>query len=884
MLYQPTNLIPSSFAGEGNDVIDASVSNVFSALLTGSSSTVWAYRLKIMQNSTGSAVMYDTGVVQLSEAFYPMNYDGQQNRLEITVPANTDPDNSMVNEYANGYKWTLTVWESYDSENPDETAVTSAEQFFWTKISSNVRIDATTAPATITSRENLWKAIYTSSSSVQWFQWTLAEVQGSTYKTVYKTNRIYGSSQIWFNYSGLVSDRTYAVQVTVTNQYGQTVTSAWAESTVHYDTVTVTGATNIQQTEDGVQVDWSGVQYIEGDALYKANDQPSDNYEILDDYPVEGQHSLDVEEDTYVRFQSSPTFNMEMSEGGTIVWAGKPDEYTGDGVDLIEFRDTNGVTRRKLRHEGFEPGLMPGQSVDSQSDEPANPLYITNGSVAANISSLAIDIDPVQLGTGTPSTNNVRPIGGFPLIRVQNNTFRYGIRWDGVEPIATERLWDGRGITLDTTNFSYNGSVNPNYDNPFDDIYPFNQMKLCNVDLDAYRALQAGEDIRHAITAWYGDSAFRDDGSNGFVGAYRPEYWYIADKDTDGTTVFGVSNGEVPNWNRIPAYIRGFGFATQGSTSTTLSCDSGQPYTNVTLADLHTYANNSGFTIDNIHYYSAELTAYLAEFGNMDAQVSLGFGVSDLYRQNASDIPLIAETGATRVVLPSAFGAVAINGATLDFGASNGAVVLANRRTCLGYEAYPDNNSYISVLFDKPLDITTSMYVSVHGLVNGNAIGNVSGYIGTNGKSTAYYRGSVMHANRWRYVLGAYRQTGTNNIWVCDGIDACDNYNALNTSVHRDTGYALPGSASAAVSGYISGIYTVEGYGAVPFATAIGGSSTRPIGDYVYVPTSGTGNTVLLVGAYSGNGRYCGPFYGRWVLSSGSSLWPYAVLPLLKNP
>lgn len=376
MLYQPTNLIPSAFAGEGNDVIDAAESNVFSALMTGSSSVVWAYQLHIMLNDENSTDAYDTGVVQLAQPFYPMNYNGVQNRLQITVPSYTsDPSNLMRNEIESGYKWTLSVWESYDAGDPDDTKVTSVEQFFWTKSASSIQIDAGTAPATITTRENLWKATYTSTSSVQWFQWTLAEVVDGNYNTVYQTGRIYGSSQIWFEYSGLVSDRTYAVRVQVVNQYGQSVTSAWKQSLVHYDTVTVTGATDINQTEEGVRADWSGVQYIEGTALYKADDSPSTNYAILDDYPVADQHSLDVESDTYVRFESSPTFNMEMSMDGTFVWAGTPDRYDPDpGATLIEFFDEDDVSVRKLRHEGFVPGLEPSDSLT-----PGQPLVPDDG-------------------------------------------------------------------------------------------------------------------------------------------------------------------------------------------------------------------------------------------------------------------------------------------------------------------------------------------------------------------------------------------------------------------------------------------------------------------------------------------------------------------------
>ena len=396
MLYQPTNLIPSAFAGEGNDVIDASQTNVFSALLTGSSSTIWAYQVKIMQNDTNSTLAYDTGVVQLSEAFYPMNYNGVQNRLEITIPSyNDDPNNLMRNEIEEGYKWTLSVWEQYSAGSPDDTKVTSVEQFFWTKVKSTIQIDPTTAPATITSRENLWKAIYTSTSSVQWFQWTLAEVVDGAYNTVYQTKRIYGSSQIWFEYSGLVSDRTYAVQVQVVNQYGQSVTSPWVQSAVSYDTVTVSGATNIQQTEEGVQSDWSGVQFIEGTALYKADDSPSNNYQILNNYPVEGQHTLDVEDDTYVRFESSPTFEMQMSDDGTVVWAGQPDRYDPNAsTTLLEFTDTSSNQIRTLQHVGFRPGLEPGGNIDVEAG--SADILTVNASTGASAKSLLVNIEPDQ--------------------------------------------------------------------------------------------------------------------------------------------------------------------------------------------------------------------------------------------------------------------------------------------------------------------------------------------------------------------------------------------------------------------------------------------------------------------------------------------------------
>lgn len=454
-------------------------------------------------------------------------------------------------------------------------------------------------------------------------------------------------------------------------------------------------------------------------------------------------------------------------------------------------------------------------------------------------------------------------------------THVYGVRWDKTNATMT-RLFEAADITTDTTNFAHRGSINANYSNPFDKLYPWSAMKQCNVDLTKYRALIAGEDIRDAVVAWYGEPGFKDDGSNGFVGAYRPPFWYTAYEDGD-TVIFAVASGKMEGWRESPAYIRGYGFATDAGNNL-LSCDNGQPLTNVAVSTLHSRAKAGGFTIEDIYTVSGEDTLMIVEYANMNMQSAIGNGCDGNYRENDADKPHIAETGATRVVLPAAFAAFAVEGATLDFGATKGAVIAANRRKCLGYEEYSEEG-YISVNFDQALDVTTDMFVSVHGVVNGAAIGNASGYIGANGKANAFYRGSVGWANRWRYVLGAYRQTGTGAIWMCEDPDACDDYDALDTSVHKNTGLILPTS-----NNYIKSLGLVDGMGALPFCTEVGGSSSAPVGDYVYVPSLSTGNTIMLLGGDASTGAGCGPFSASWNRAASSSSWTCAALPVLKSP
>ena len=481
----------------------------------------------------------------------------------------------------------------------------------------------------------------------------------------------------------------------------------------------------------------------------------------------------------------------------------------------------------------------------------------------------------------TTATEDIKDRLHDITMALSNGVHIYGAKWDGTNA-KMSRMFDATDITTDITNFAHRGATNTDYNNPFDAIYPFSEFKACNVSVDTYVALEDGADIRGAVTAWYGDPDFKYDGTNGLVGAYRPEYWFTAYKDgTD--TIFAIADGKIDGWVHSPAYIRGMGFAVDAGDNK-LTCNSGQPLTNVQIGQLHTRAKNTGFTIDDIYTYSAEVTAMIVEFADMNTQRAIGNGVDSNYRSNNNDKPFIAETGATRVVLPKDFAPFAVVGATLDFGASKDAVVAANRRTCTGYEVYSEDSKYISVNFDTALDVTTDMFVSAHGMVNGEGVGNASGYIGANGKANAFYRGAIAHANRWRYILGAYRQAGTAEIWVCNDPDKCDDYDALNTASadHIDTGYHLPIVDGEKKEGYIQTLAVIDGLGAVPVCTSVGGNSTNPVGDYCYQPALTTGNTVLVAGGTASSGAICGAFSGSWSYSSSSSTWHRAVSPVLK--
>ncbi len=359
MLYQPTNMIPSSFSGEGNDVISAAEENTFSATLWGMG-FVTAYQICIYENTAESAKVYDSGVVQLDAPFEPRNYDGSENRFEAAVPAGA----GMTNEFKDGYKWTLTLWETYSADNPAGTRITSPENFFWAKETPSLTIEAASAPAVITARENTWRANYSGASPILWFQWTLAEAIDGRYEVIHQTGRIYQTPRVWFRYDGLVSGKTYAARVLVVNQHGVATDSGWAVSEVHYAAVSVASATKIRQDGSAVVVDWGGVQYIVGKARHTADDSPSDDYAVTQDAPAAGAATLRIEDGTYVAFEPSATFPVDIPEGGTIVWSGTPALYDAEKAALLSWTPDDGAgAARTLCHAGFVPGLSPAAAL-----------------------------------------------------------------------------------------------------------------------------------------------------------------------------------------------------------------------------------------------------------------------------------------------------------------------------------------------------------------------------------------------------------------------------------------------------------------------------------------------------------------------------------------
>lgn len=468
---------------------------------------------------------------------------------------------------------------------------------------------------------------------------------------------------------------------------------------------------------------------------------------------------------------------------------------------------------------------------------------------------------------------------GLPAVR------QYVIKWDKVNSGCT-RMGDAAAITTTITNFCHRGAVNPSYDNPFDSLYPWKYRKLCKVNRAAYALLAPGSPITDAVTMWEGEPGFALDGTGDFDGVYTPEFWGRTWQDA--TYVYaGVADGPIPGWQHFEATIGGRCFGSLDGNGKITSIAGSLPLRNTRMDTMHTNVTSQGMTLDDIFTWCADSLLMAVEFATLNSQTAIGSGCDGLYRQSAEKVGEAASIGDTLLKLPNAFVSACVAGALIGLGTSDGGEQTGVTRFISSADldgADPLFATHKGVTVPAlTVNVTPDIFICLHGCYNAPdaAIGSMSGYLGTNGKCNAYYRGRVAHANFWRYVLGVYRQTGTDRIWVANSRAEAAAADALNTGIHRDTGKALP-----AAEGYVAALGLDVLLPLAPFCTASGGTAgaTNPVGDYCYKPSIGAGNTILLAGGYAGIGSYCGRFYGIWHHTASASSWSFAALPFLKTP
>lgn len=257
-LYQPSNITPSTFAGIGGGVIDAT-DNVSISWQVNGTSAMTGFSIAIYQNNSSSTSVGSFSV-DLSPAFYGTDANGNA-VFYVFEPGVTWASKGLSN--GNSYKLKITQYWKYDPENVSETpksVVQASESVFITRAKPTLSVSP--ASGTLTSVAQTFAGSYaqTQGDAVASVRWVLTDAAG---KVLDDTGTIYTGLLSYF-YDGFFDGNTYALNCTVTTASGAeiTVTNVYA---VSYEMVEQAGGITLNcHPDDSVTVTWAAGADIPG--------------------------------------------------------------------------------------------------------------------------------------------------------------------------------------------------------------------------------------------------------------------------------------------------------------------------------------------------------------------------------------------------------------------------------------------------------------------------------------------------------------------------------------------------------------------------------------------------------------------------------------------
>lgn len=231
MLFQPSNVSPSSLSGAGAGTVDVTNPLQVSWQVNGDS-PMTAYQIVIYQNTTESTQMYSSGEVALAEPFQAHDAMGNPQFFATEISASAIASAGIVNGYEYGYKMLITQWWS-DTES---VAQTSASVFI-TRDTPTLEIGGTSAdpedPAKMTITANYEQ---TQGDPVSWVSWVFA-LSGKEDDPIAESGPI--TTQILsYTVEGLMSGVTYAIKCTVQTSNGVQVTTGFVDFSADYEVET----------------------------------------------------------------------------------------------------------------------------------------------------------------------------------------------------------------------------------------------------------------------------------------------------------------------------------------------------------------------------------------------------------------------------------------------------------------------------------------------------------------------------------------------------------------------------------------------------------------------------------------------------------------------
>lgn len=266
MLFQPSNIAPSTLSGIGAGTVDVTQGLTVSWQVNGDT-PMTAYKITIYQNDAASTQKYTTNKITLSVPFQTHDKNGNPTFFSTSISAANLSSAGVVNGYANGYKLLITQWWSAN----DYVEQTSASVFTTRKLPT-LTIDPI-------SGNNISETITATYSQAQGdpistVEWVFA-VAGSETEPIKKTGTVI-TQILSFDVDGLMNGTTYSIECNVVTASGVDISTGFIQFTVNYSINTFTGTYTLGKLKksNGVYLSWQTMSGypITGYNVYRLDD------------------------------------------------------------------------------------------------------------------------------------------------------------------------------------------------------------------------------------------------------------------------------------------------------------------------------------------------------------------------------------------------------------------------------------------------------------------------------------------------------------------------------------------------------------------------------------------------------------------------------------
>ncbi len=397
---------------------------------------------------------------------------------------------------------------------------------------------------------------------------------------------------------------------------------------------------------------------------------------------------------------------------------------------------------------------------------------------------------------------------------------------------ALTRLWDAVGKTAAVSTGA--GQA----DNDFDDIYPWSEMRVCNIEI---------VDNEIVVKSYKGDLDFEADGSNGQVAVEIPAFYWCPANLYAGYETYGVSDHAIAGWVYSPKrYISAYLANADGATKVG-SWSGVSPLFPVSLSGFRqkAQATDSVCQVMDMDDWNAVASLFCVEFATLNSQ-SIMYGCAGMNNAYNQEHTISSVTSDTVFDCDDADKYTV--GQAIAIGTSkNGA-----QRTA--WVEIADITGTTITLKTAVSNLAVGDYISTRAWVNGNADEvPVSGQILADNKHPMKYR-------------------GLENFWGCmfqwiDGVliddhkpYVCDDKTKFASTVTSD--YEQLSYLCGDTNGYMSAYGFDHNKPQVRFPTSVAdGSSSKYWCDYYYQNTG-------LRGCYFG---------GYWNYTADAGLFSFHV-------